>query len=39
MAMAQQAMASPMADPQKLATAAATAQQMAEPQPTEPPPA
>ena len=42
MAMAQQAMASPMADPQKLANAAATAQQMAAPdqQPTtEEPPA
>ena len=36
MAMAQQAMSSPMADPQKLATAAATAQQMQQP-PTEQP--
>jgi len=38
-AMVQQAMASGMADPQKLANAAATSQQMAEPQPTEQPPA
>lgn len=37
MAMAQQAMASPMADPQKLATAAATAQQMQQPSPEEQP--
>ena len=37
--MAQQAMAAGMADPQKLANAAATTQQMAEPQPTEPQPA
>ena len=35
-AMVQQAMASGMADPQKLANAAATTQQMTEPQPTEP---
>jgi hypothetical protein len=35
MAMAQQAMAAGMADPQKLANAAATTQQMAEPQPPE----
>jgi hypothetical protein len=35
MAMAQQAMASPMADPQKLATAAAMSQEMAGPPPTE----
>jgi hypothetical protein len=38
-AMVQQAMAAGMADPQKLANAAATSQQMAEPQPTEQPPA
>lgn len=38
-AMVQQAMASGMADPQKLANAAATSQQMAEPQLTEQPPA
>ena len=37
--MAQQAIAAGMADPQKLANAAATTQQMAEPQPTEPQPA
>ena len=37
MAMAQQAMVSPMADPQKLANAAATAQEMAAPPPTEEP--
>ena len=36
--MAQQAMAAGMADPQKLANAAATTQQMTEPQPTEPQP-
>jgi len=35
----QQAMAAGMADPQKLANAAAITQQMAEPQPTEPQPA
>jgi hypothetical protein len=35
MAMAQQAMAAGMADPQKLANAAATTQQMAEPLPPE----
>jgi hypothetical protein len=39
MAMAQQAMAAGMADPQKLANAAATSQEMAAPQPTEEPPA
>ena len=39
MAMAQQAMAAGMADPQKLANAAATTQEMAAPQPTEQPPA
>lgn len=38
-AMVQQAMAAGMADPQKLANAAATSQQMAEPIPTEQPPA
>jgi hypothetical protein len=38
-AMVQQAMAAGMADPQKLANAAAASQQMAEPQPTEQPPA
>lgn len=38
-AMVQQAMASGMADPQKLANAAVTSQKMAEPQPTEQPPA
>ena len=38
MAMAQQAMASPMADPQKLANAAAMSQEMAGPPPTEEPP-
>ena len=38
MAMAQQVMASGMADPQKLANAAATAQQMAAPPPAEQPP-
>ena len=37
MAMAQQAMASGMADPQKLANAAATAQEMAAPAPEQPP--
>jgi hypothetical protein len=37
MAMAQQAMAAGMADPQKLANAAATAQEVAAPQPTEQP--
>jgi hypothetical protein len=37
--MVQQAMAAGMADPQKLANAAATSQQMAEPIPTEQPPA
>ncbi|MEB3360692.1 MAG: portal protein [Synechococcaceae cyanobacterium] len=36
MAMAQQAMAAGMADPQKLANAAATTAEMAAPQPTEP---
>ena len=36
MAMAQQAMAAGMADPQKLANAAATSQEMANPQPPEP---
>ena len=38
MAMVQQAMAAGMADPQKLANAAATSQEMAQPMPAEQPP-